>query len=138
MTRAQDWLIYLKDPDAFEMDHFSQSLVDNSPEYSIDVDLFFSFTQHKNQVIERINKLKSQTYFNGLYYLPKSSEAISESKAKNLLWKCIQVSADHSRMKGNESEADALTRTNLTTTNGIDKFHQLGIDRFDEQNLSFK
>jgi hypothetical protein len=137
VTRAQDWLKYLKDPNSFDMDHFAQSLVDTSLEYSIDLDLFFSFTPQRADVIERIKKLKSSTEFNGLYYLPKSKEMITESAARQKLWDCIRVSANHSRLKGEDNEARELESMNIVTTHDIDTFHEANTDVSLDRNFSF-
>jgi hypothetical protein len=130
-------LIYLKDSDAFDQDYFAQSLVDDSPEYAINPENFFSFTPHKAQVIERINDLKAQTEFNGLYFRPKLSEQMSASQVIRTLQKIISISSERSRAMGEIEEAKALSEIKIVTTDDIEKFHELNIDSAQDRNPSF-
>jgi hypothetical protein len=137
MSKSDDWQVYLNDPDAFDQDHFAQSLVDPTPEYAIDLNLFFSFVPQKLQIIERINDLKAQTDFNGLYYLPKSSKVYSEDEATRVLQIIVKNLSDHSRLKGELDDAKLLAKAKLSITNDIDEFHMANIDTSRDRTYAF-
>jgi hypothetical protein len=128
MSRSEDWLVYMKDPESFDQDHFAQSLTDTSAEYAIDPELFFSFSRQSAQIIERLDDLKNRTLFNGLYYIPKPQEQFSAQKALEVLKETIEVLSEHSRVRGDLDDAKLIRQAPVKIISNIDEFHFFNID----------
>ena len=122
MSRAEDWLVYLNDPDAFDRDHFAQSLLDKSPEYAVAPDELFAFSPYRDSIVARLNDLIVHTNFNGLYYLPRDDLKLSPEKATNTLKDIVRVTAEYARIKGSLADAQSLQGANFVILRDIDEF----------------
>lgn len=67
MARIDDWLTYLEDPDAFPKDHFEPLITDTGT--PLDLREAFGGLARGDALIERIEQVRRQTLFTGLYYV---------------------------------------------------------------------
>lgn len=71
MALIDDWLIYLEEPDAFSKNHFEPMITDTRN--PLDLQRAFGSLPQGAAMIERIERLRSETNFTGLYYLQDPS-----------------------------------------------------------------
>ena len=137
MSRLDDWLTYLDDPDAFDEDHFASSLVDNDPEFAIPPSEMFSFTSNAPLIVERIENLKRRTEFNGLYYVPRFEERMGRDSIVSSCKRCVDELVKFSRLKGDLEGADALASARFTVIDDLDHFHALNTDTIRPRSNAF-
>lgn len=74
MTLIDDWLIYLEKPDAFSKDHFEPMITDTGNPH--DLQRAFGSLPQGAALIERIECLRSETEFTGLYHVQDPSRRL--------------------------------------------------------------
>lgn len=82
MSLQDDWLEYLDKPDAFSCDHFASLITDT--EQPVDLEKAFGNLSNGGLLIERIERVRNETAFTGLYHVPASGDRIGRSKLKVL------------------------------------------------------
>ncbi|SIS90680.1 hypothetical protein [Paracoccus saliphilus] len=74
MALIDDWLIYLEEPDAFSKNHFEPMITDTGN--PLDLQRAFGSLPQGAAMIERIERLRSETNFTGLYHVQDPSRRL--------------------------------------------------------------
>ncbi|RVV96499.1 hypothetical protein EKE94_18425 [Mesobaculum littorinae] len=76
MALIDDWLIYLEEPDAFSKNHFEPMITDTGN--PLDLHRAFAPLPQGAAMVERIERLRSETRFTGLYHVQDPNRRLSQ------------------------------------------------------------
>lgn len=82
MTLQDDWLKYVDEPDAFSYDHFAPLITDT--EEPVDLEVAFGKLPNGAELIRRIERVREETAFTGLYHVPAREDRLDRNQMRTL------------------------------------------------------
>jgi len=103
MSLQDDWLKYMENPEVFPDDHFAPPITDT--EEPVDLETAFAGLPNGRELIKRINRIRQETAFTGLYHVPEPEEWLDREKLKVLAKRYADSVADRLRGIGETEQA---------------------------------
>lgn len=82
MSLQDDWLKYADDPNAFSYDHFAPLIT--GTEEPVDLEIAFGKLPNGRELIKRIERVRWETAFTGLYHVPAIESRMDRDQMKSL------------------------------------------------------
>ncbi|MFV0476161.1 MAG: hypothetical protein ACK5MQ_18445 [Pikeienuella sp.] len=108
MTLQDDWLKYVEDPSSFSYDHFAPLITDT--EEPVDLESAFGKLPNGAELIRRIERVREETAFTGLYHVPAREERLDRNKLRILAERYANSIAERLREIGEIDQAQYIHR----------------------------
>ncbi len=108
MSLQDDWLKYVENPEAFSEDHFAPLITDT--EEPVNLDIAFGGLPNGRELIKRIQRVRQETAFTGLYHVPATDERLGREQLKTLARRYADSVADRLREIGEAEQAARILK----------------------------
>ena len=106
MSLQDDWLRYISNSTLFDKYHFGPLITDT--EEPVDLEAAFIGLPNGRELIKRIERIRRETAFTGLYHVPATEERLDRVPLKTLARRYADSVADRLREIGETEQASLI------------------------------